>query len=229
MSRNTEHQTKAGHGRILDAWDPPPQAGEPVGCIATSFTFVPDFFETECLSRFLALDSDPSDGAVYFVEREERLAQLSCAAVLVDQHHVQGSRNLRWDLLAARVRPGILHSKISLLLWSNHARLIVASANLTPDGYRRNHEVFGVLDFSPEGAAHLEVLAETIGFLGQSVRFASADRSDSSPAIQRWNLFLDRVGKRVRKWAATTPRRRSSNARVFPILSGPGRPSVLRA
>ncbi|MCX6922603.1 MAG: hypothetical protein NT154_05220 [Verrucomicrobia bacterium] len=93
----------------------------------------------------MALDTEPSDGAAYFVEREEKLAQLVCAAALIDQHHAKGSRNLRWDLLSARVHNGILHAKISVLLWSQHARLVVSSANLTPDGYRRNHEVFGIL------------------------------------------------------------------------------------
>jgi hypothetical protein len=34
-----------------------------------------------------------------------------------------------------------------LLHWQNLVRLIIASANLTEDGYRRNLEVFGVLDY----------------------------------------------------------------------------------
>jgi hypothetical protein len=58
----------------------------------------------------------------------------------------RGLRSLRWDLPAARLPAGILHAKVSLLLWTNAARMIVASANLTDDGYRRNPEVFGVLD-----------------------------------------------------------------------------------
>ena len=33
------------------------------------------------------------------IEREEKLAGLACAAVLVDQHHCKGSRSLRWDLV----------------------------------------------------------------------------------------------------------------------------------
>ena len=68
---------KSGYARLLEAWEPPSSAGDPVGCQATSFTFSPDFFQTECLSRFLALDTEPADGAAYFVEREEKLAQLN--------------------------------------------------------------------------------------------------------------------------------------------------------
>jgi hypothetical protein len=33
---------------------------------------------------------------------------------------------LRWDLHAARPEHGILHAKISLLLWSRLARVIIA-------------------------------------------------------------------------------------------------------
>lgn len=74
---------RPGHGRILEAWRPPEDAGEPLGCVATTFTFDPAFFEEECLSRFLALETSPEDGAAYLIEREEKLAQAT-AAVLVD-------------------------------------------------------------------------------------------------------------------------------------------------
>ena len=30
---------RPGYGKILDAWGPPENAGEPIGCVATSFTF----------------------------------------------------------------------------------------------------------------------------------------------------------------------------------------------
>ena len=174
MKKDTDDSLRSGYGKILEAWERPVNAGDPVGCLATSFTFSPDFFETECLGRFLGLESVPEDGAAYFVEREEKLAQLACAAALVDQHHVQGSRNLRWDLLPARISPGILHAKISLLLWSHHVRLVVASANLTTDGYRHNHEVFGVLDYYPDGEAPLAVLWEFLEYPKTLVSHASA-------------------------------------------------------
>ena len=52
----------------------------------------------ECLTRFAQVESDPQeDGPAYLIEREEKLAGLACAAVLVDQHHCKGSRSLRWD------------------------------------------------------------------------------------------------------------------------------------
>ena len=103
-----KHEGKPGYGKLLDAWVAPDDAGDPVGCLATSFTFSPVFFEEECLARFLQLESDPTeDGPVYLVEREEKLAQVTCAAALVDQHHCRGSRSLRWDLLSARMPEGL--------------------------------------------------------------------------------------------------------------------------
>jgi len=227
MSKTNEN--RPGHAKILEAWEQPADAGEPIGCVATSFTFAPDFFETECLSRFLGLETEPSDGAAYLIEREERLAQITCAAALVDQHHARGVRNLRWDLLSARMPVGILHAKISLLLWSRRARLIVASANLTPDGYRHNHEVFGVLDYFEDSDAPLPVLRDIIDFLEHAATFAAPDESKVGPAIIRWDQFLDRVLKKTRRWGVNAPRRGFSHPSVFPILSGPKRPNVLRS
>lgn len=126
--RKTEE--KPGFGKLLDAWVAPDDAGDPVGCVATSFTFSPVFFEEECLARFLQLESDPTeDGPVYLVEREEKLAQLTCSAALVDQHHCRGGRSLRWDLISARLPQGLQHAKVSLLYWSNLCRLMIGSAN----------------------------------------------------------------------------------------------------
>jgi len=229
MSQPDEISGRAGYAKILEAWERPVKAGEPVGCAVTSFTFAPDFFETECLGRFLGLESAPEDGSAYYVEREEKLAQLACAAALVDQHHIQGSRNLRWDLLSARVPQGILHAKISLLLWSQQARLIIASANLTPDGCRRNHEVFGVLDFFPGSEAPLPVLWEVLNFLKDAGSYATIQTADEGPAIQRWHRFLDRVRKGARHWGTNQPRGRFTKTQIVPVLSGPKRPSVLQS
>jgi hypothetical protein len=217
-----------GHGKILDAWEPPDESGQPIGCIATTFTFTPAFFEEECLGRFLGLETTPADGAAYLVEREEKL-QLTCASVLVDQRHARGMRSLRWDLLSARVPGAILHAKISLLLWSRWARVIVASANLTEPGYRLNHEVFGVLDYFVGGDAPLTVLADITDFLRRAVLFAAPNQTNPSPAIARWTSFLDLVSKHTRRWGAHHPPHSLAKPRVFAVTMGPKRPNAFEA
>ena len=115
---------------------------------STTFTFSPVFFEEECLSRFLGLETDPvEDGPLYIVEREEKLASLSCVSAIVDQHHCRGSRNLRWDLLPARPKKGVLHAKIALLHWSNLVRILFTSANISPDLADGKHPVASIPGF----------------------------------------------------------------------------------
>jgi hypothetical protein len=225
MSKSKEQ--KPGYGKILDAWVPSEDAGEPVGCVATSFTFSPVLFEEECLGRFLQLETNANeDGPFYLVEREEKLAQLSCAAALVDQHHARGTRSLRWDLLPARLPDKILHAKVSLLLWSSLARLIVTSANLTEDGYRRNHEIFGILDYFEGSGNPLVVLDEIIEFLREAVRYADTLEGTISPATDRWNKFLDHVEAITRQWGLSETTRGLKNGRVFAVITGPGRLSA---
>lgn len=217
---------KPGHGKLLDAWVAPDNAGDPVGAIATSFTFSPVFFEEECLARFLQLESDPTeDGPVYLVEREEKLAQLSCAAALVDQHHCRGGRSLRWDLISARMPKGLQHAKVSLLYWSNLVRLIIGSANLTEDGYRRNLEVFGVLDFQVGGEAPVSCLVDTLGFLRKASESATVTEGPNPP-LDRWNSLLDRVASECSQWGVTDDEARRAGIQVRPVFSGPGVQSV---
>lgn len=215
---------RPGYGKILDAWVAPEGAGDAIGCIATTFTFSPAFFEEECVGRFLQLETDPvEDGPAYIIEREEKLSQLVCAAALVDQHHARGVRSLRWDLLSVRVPQGILHAKISLLLWSARARVIVASANLTEDGYRRNQEVFGALDYFEGSEAPRPVLDEAVAFLGDVM---ATGREERSPEFRRGREFLNRVTTRTRAWGVTEAPRSLTQPRVFAVLSGTERKSV---
>ena len=223
-----KHEGKPGYGKLLDAWVAPDDAGDPVGCLATSFTFSPVFFEEECLARFLQLESDPTeDGPVYLVEREEKLAQVTCAAALVDQHHCRGSRSLRWDLLSARMPEGLQHAKVSLLFWAKFLRIIIGSANLTDDGYRRNQEVFGVLDFKVGGDSPLSCLIDTIAFLRKAALFSTTSAGTKSPALDRVNLLLDRALKEVRTWRLTDDEVRRNGVRVQTMFSGPGYPNII--
>lgn len=191
---------KPGYGKILDAWVPPENSGDPKGCIVTSYTFSPELFEEECLKRFLRIGADTQEESLrYLLEREEKLSQNGCAVALIDQHHCQGERNLRWDMIPVRVHGGIMHAKITLLHWQNHIRLIIASANITMEGYRHNREVFGVLDYNlldSEDNASAEPLSSTLNFLLEILSYASGE----SPGVKRCNTMVADLKKIIKNF-----------------------------
>ncbi len=222
---------KPGYGKLLDAWQAPhAEAGDPVGCLATTFTFKPEFFEEECLGRFVDMQTNAyQDQRVFLIDREERLSKLECAAVLVDQHHCRGVRCMRWDMLPVRPRHGILHAKIALLYWAQHIRLLVGSANLTTDGYRHNREAFGILDYHRGGEAPLECLEEVVRFVRElateTVNPQAARDSQRPGAMSRAQAFLDRLMAEARRMTQGSEGGRGP-VRIHPVLTGPNRPSV---
>src|SRR5579872_4556242 len=160
----SKRRNSSSNGPMLELWRPPQGAGEPVGCLATTYTFAPGLFDEQCLARFLDIESEPNrEDLAFLVERETRLGSLY-AGVLVDHSHAGVEHSLRWDVLPVRIRGGKQHAKISLLAWTDYLRIIVASANLTEPGYRTNYEVAAAIDLTPE-ASHPDVLAGAVAFL----------------------------------------------------------------
>src|ERR1700687_5481421 len=100
-------------------WCPPTDlmsngVGEPVVCVATTFEFHADFFETELVPRFLGLKFDHTENeSTFLVEREEKLRETDIA-VLVDLSRVDPRQTtLSWDQIPIAV-PGaraIQHAK----------------------------------------------------------------------------------------------------------------------
>ena len=161
--------------RLLDMWLPPDGAGEPVACLATSFTFDTDFFRDDCLSRFLGLRGSIGEEAggllAQIGELEEALADVQVSVIIDRSARVEG-RNLRWDVLPGSNPGGLLHTKTALLMWRNLTRVIIGSANLTPAGYRYQREIAVAFDITTEAdlprkfwddynTALLEILALT--------------------------------------------------------------------
>src|SRR5438445_9592337 len=137
----------ATRGKALDLWQAPEGAGEPLVCLATTFTFNATFFETECLGRFLQMTTHPqeTESVGYLIEREEKLAAAR-VCVLVDRRHAREKESLRWDVLPVLLSRAVLHAKVSLLCWANLVRILIGSGNLTEPGYRKNLEVFGAVN-----------------------------------------------------------------------------------
>lgn len=186
----------SGWGKLLETWECPANAGTTLGCLATTFTFDAEFFEEHCLSRFLNMETTPSEHgtAAYLIEREERLRD-SSVTVLTDIREAGVERSLSWDILPVRIAGGIMHAKVSLLAWSNVVRLVLGSANLTVPGYRSNLEVFSVLDFSQRGAPPLAELRKTLAFLEDLLYHTPPGKAQS-----RARSFLERVRRQTWKW-----------------------------
>lgn len=178
---------------------PTREAGHPLICVASTYTFHAPFLESELLPRFLGLKFDETEGdRPFVVEREQALATAR-VSVLVDADHLDPSQStLRWDQLPVRVPRGAAqHSKIVLLIWENCARLVVSSANLTRQGYRRNREIAGVIDFSDhESSAPRKVILDAIAFLQDVTAWVRASES----AVARLRQALDDARVRIRGW-----------------------------
>ncbi|NOJ81444.1 hypothetical protein [Myxococcus xanthus] len=171
-----------------------------MGCITTTYTFHASLFEAELLPRFLGLKFDQTEGERPFIVERETALGTCHATVLVDASQVDGAQTTsRWAQLAVYVPGGIQHAKVSLLVWEHCVRLIVASANITRTGYRRNREMASSLDFydapesvprslALEGVEFLEGLLEsgwTLGVPG---------------AVERARGFLEATRQRLGRW-----------------------------
>ena len=208
---------------MLDLWRPPKDAGDPIGCLATTYTFAPGLFDEQCLARFLEIESEPNrEDLAFLLERESRLGGVY-AGVLVDHTQAGVEHSLRWDVLPVRIHGGKQHAKLSLLVWNRHIRVIIASANLTEPGYRSNYEVASAVDFSIQDA-DVGMLVEAVGFL-QSLLQLVPGAAASPPEIQRAGTFLKQVLQLVKSWK---PAGRDGNVRqqfVFTIpANGAGQP-----
>lgn len=206
--------------KILDFWKPPQNAGAAIGFIATTFTFDPYFFEEECLSGFLNLDSDAEeDGPVYLIEREEKLSGLKCALIIVDQSHSKLKRNLRWDIIPIRYKNGIFHSKITLLCWAEHIRLIVGSCNITKRGYRQNREVYNVFDFTIGSESYIGCLDEILNYLEEII---VKDEFTDSNIKKRPIDLISFVRETVKKWNVIELNENRKEIHAYPVLIKPG-------
>ena len=215
MSRSRKRSTP---GAMLELWRPPQGAGDPIGCLTTTYTFNPNIFEEQCLARFMDIESEPSrEDLAYVIERESRLGSIY-AGVLADHSQAGVVHSLRWDVLPVRIRGGKQHAKVTLLVWNRHIRVVVASANLTEPGYRFNQEVTGTVDFKPVDSDP-ELLAEVIRFLRTLISVVPGALDKVKPrAIGRASAFLDETERLTREW---TPRGRRGTVRQHFVCTLP--------
>jgi len=191
---------------LADYWKPPADnglkggVGEPVFCVATTFEFDASFFEAELLPRFLGLRFDHTENErTFIIEREESLATTH-VGVLVDASRFDPRQTtLQWDQLPIQVPGGIQHAKVTVLVWERLVRLIVGSANLTRQGYRRNRELFAALDFFDAPiSAPLSVLRDALAFIDTLCAWSRT----LPAATQRIRETTGQIRARVRRWSS---------------------------
>ncbi len=199
----SKRRNSSSNGAMLELWRPPQGAGEPVGCLATTYTFTPGLFDEQCLARFLEIESEPNrEDLAFLIERESRLGGVY-ASVLVDHTQAGVEHSLRWDVLPVRLRAGKQHAKLSLLAWSRHLRIILASANLSEPGYRSNYEVAAAVDLTPTDA-NAEMLGDAIAFLRWLIMLVPG-ASQHPPEVGRAEAFLSHVERQARGWKQNRP------------------------
>jgi hypothetical protein len=206
----------------LDLWSPPENAGDPVGCLATTFTFAEDFFSTDCLARFLGLtasfgEGDTASDISLMVEEEERLAETP-VVVLVDRSHIPEPRNLRWDLLHVSVPGGLLHAKTAVLVWERALRLVIGSANLTAAGYRRQVELVAAFELTETSADLPRPMAE--GLLDEIRLIASEVPPEVGGARDRALSILDIASDRLASASHIPQALRGVELAVAPVRPG---------
>src|SRR5688572_12077168 len=178
---------KSSSGAMLDLWRPPSGAGDPLGCLATTFTFAPGLFDEQCLARFLEIESEPNrEDLAFLLERESRLGGVY-AGVLVDHAQAGVEHSLRWDVLRTRLPAAKQHAKLTLLAWTAHVRVIVASANLTEPGYRFNQEVAVGVDLA-EKSGTLQPVEDACSFFEALLPFIPGANA-RAPEVQRARDF----------------------------------------
>ncbi len=150
---------------LLEAVRPSEADGPLISAVLSTYGLSldqPNFFEHDFLPTLLGLGGvrDRGYAAPVALERKRKDAY---TALICDAHAlVEGGRpRLQIDVLP--VGHKTQHAKVVLLHRRRLVRLIISSANLTHEGYRRQREVAAVLDFKPEGRLPAEVLRRAAG------------------------------------------------------------------
>ncbi|CBL45783.1 Hypothetical protein HDN1F_22000 [gamma proteobacterium HdN1] len=185
---------------LLDFWQKPDGAGESVAIFATTFALEPDFFEQNCLARFLEVssvneDTGSVDDIVASVELHE-LLQKTNVTVLADRSAPVQRTSLLWDLLSCKVDGALLHAKVAVLLWENATRVILGSMNLTSAGYRRQIELGLAADLGPDCLFSQDVLHGIQRELASYLELIPG-YNVTSPVFARARETLEIFGRRI--------------------------------
>jgi len=200
---------------LIDCVRPSEADGPLLGAVFATYGLSldqPDFFGQDFLPTLLGLGSVRDRGYASPVTLDRVLAT-SDVSLICDAHAVAaGARpTLRVDVLP--VGHKVHHAKLVLIHREHRVRLILGSANLTHEGYRRQREMAVVLDFHEGGKLPASVLTRAVA-RWQEVLGDSADAqvrrlfSGAAQQAQSWQLpnrLLDGFAVEVVFGGGTTP------------------------
>jgi hypothetical protein len=182
------------------------------GILATTYELDPSFLELDLLPSCFALGAWDDRSFKSRVGLAKALSTLEGAVVLMDGRRYRGRpRLLHLDLHPNTGAHGeLLHAKVTVIVHARAVRLIVASANLTPAGYRSNREVALPLLVTPDHLGSATVIREALQAMPEHL---GAWWSTGAAAVREQALA------KLDEWA---PASAASPARF--LWSGPGSP-----
>jgi phosphatidylserine/phosphatidylglycerophosphate/cardiolipin synthase-like enzyme len=213
-------------GRLLDLWLPPDGAGRALGCLATTFTFDADFFEQQCVGRYLGLDTRPGEAASdigYLIEREEKLAETP-VCVIADRSLNPDARSLRWDILGVGAPTGVMHAKVAILVWEHVVRAITSSANLSEHAFRRSIELAVAFDARSGTEVWKTLFDDLFGAVESIVGLAPGAGRTTGPRARALEI-LGRARDRVASFDLPD-RPRRGNPRLAVVMPRPGEDAI---
>lgn len=160
----TGSKDDASNRKLIDRLVAKSHHGPRLGLLGTTYELAPEFFETDFLPTLLELGAWDDRSWSSRIAVEKALADLEAAVILTDAHCYRGRpHSLRVDIQPVDVGPGAkLHAKVLLVLHDQAVRLIVGSANLTENGYRKNREVAAVIDVTYKEPSASNLISDAI-------------------------------------------------------------------
>jgi hypothetical protein len=156
----------------------------------------PDFFGQDFLPTLLGLGSVRDRGYASPVTLDRTLATADVVLICDAHALVTGVRpTMRVDVLPIGYK--VHHAKVSLIHRKNRIRLVVASANLTHEGFRRQREAAVVLEFHENGSLPPSVLIRALERWGEVLGDTSHKQlrrifDDAIRQVQAWTPPLAR-------------------------------------
>jgi hypothetical protein len=155
---------KSTSSPLIDVVRPSDADGPLISLICSTYGLSldqPNFFEHDFLPTVLGLGGVRDRGYAVPVALERKLKEVYSALVADSHSLAEGCRpSMQIDVLPVGHRTN--HAKVVLIHRKRLIRLVIASANLTHEGYRRQREVAAVLDFKEGGKLPIELLRRAL-------------------------------------------------------------------